>query len=704
MSRTVRILPVIIAFALVAAFPSWAAEKPNGGWDPMWSPDGKTIVFSSGSPHSIPNVWTCRADGSQMRRLTSAGGHNPTWFPDGKSILFGTIRSGKSISMSIAADGAPGSEETVEFLPAGAVDPVWSPDGSLIAFGLLSADGKARDLCFVRASGGSWSRLTTKFWIRDWTWSRDGGSLAFVVGRAIGTSLWTVTLKDKELSMLFKGYCSAPAYSPDGKTLAIAVPDVRSANKINLIDVNARKATPINVETFDGRKIIWSPEGSKLYFSSAWKSEPAIWCVGSDGKKLTRLTAKGLEASSPALSSDGRNIAFQAVNPGSYSQEIYVGSVSGAKPLKLTASSASYWSPVWSPDGKKLLVQTDTHHKTEIVAVPAAGGTGKVVASDIEPGHVGLHAWLPNSMKLVVSNAGKLMVVDTGIAYNSKTAQKPFAAVKGGAESPEVKNGRIYYTEWQGKDARIASVKLDGTDPVALTTKPKAEAKAETEKTAAEEDKTGEAHAGLGNIGPHPDTKPADETPAVVDMSPVVSPDGKTVAFIRGGQVFSIETDGKNQRQLTQLKSEPGEKRELLSLAWAPSGEWILIHAITAGKESLSSEFWKAELTPGSERLIYSETAGSEYGQYYQDCANPPEFTPDGKAIVFTSVAGPEPGIMMVNSDGSNPKTAVPAPSTFAAMDPAGLKLAYVALSNNIEKVYILDLKSGKSSLALGKK
>lgn len=64
---------------------------------PNWSPDGKTIAFSTHccNPQN-QEIWTVRPDGSELRRLTNngndyfAGPHDfhPSWSPQGDAIVF----------------------------------------------------------------------------------------------------------------------------------------------------------------------------------------------------------------------------------------------------------------------------------------------------------------------------------------------------------------------------------------------------------------------------------------------------------------------------------------------------------------------------------------------------------------------------------------------------------------------------------------
>ncbi|QWZ10117.1 hypothetical protein KRR39_10490 [Nocardioides panacis] len=62
--------------------------------DATWSPDGRTMALeASPTPTSRGDVYTVRPDGSQLRNLTRndsqvAGSADPVWSPDGKFLLF----------------------------------------------------------------------------------------------------------------------------------------------------------------------------------------------------------------------------------------------------------------------------------------------------------------------------------------------------------------------------------------------------------------------------------------------------------------------------------------------------------------------------------------------------------------------------------------------------------------------------------------
>ena len=139
--------------------------------DPVWTPDGRRIVFSSdrASP-GVPNLYCSSADGSgALTRLTDADQtENPgSWHPSGRFFVFSAGRAATGLDLLILPmDGdavrgwSPG--KPTEFLSTRASerDPMFSPDGRWIAY--TSNESSQGDV-YVRAfpgPGGPW-RIST---------------------------------------------------------------------------------------------------------------------------------------------------------------------------------------------------------------------------------------------------------------------------------------------------------------------------------------------------------------------------------------------------------------------------------------------------------------------------------------------------------------------------------------------------------------
>ncbi len=121
-------------------------------------------------------------------------------------------------------------------------------------------------------------------------------------------------------------------------------------------------------------------------------------------KPLT--TYRGNE-SEPALSPDGRQIAFAWDGPNKDNSDIYVRLVDGGAPLRLTTDPAPDHAPAWSPNGEQLaFVRADA-----IYLVPALGGVERKLVQ-FPPGSLFLNAaapssisWSPNGRFLAVNSA-----------------------------------------------------------------------------------------------------------------------------------------------------------------------------------------------------------------------------------------------------------------------------------------------------------
>jgi Tol biopolymer transport system component len=101
------------------------------------------------------------------------------------------------------------------------------------------------------------------------------------------------------------------------------------------------------------------------------------------------------------------------------------------------------------------------------------------------------------------------------------------------------------------------------------------------------------------------------------DTEPAFSPDGRTIAFVRGGDLYSVRPDGTGQRRLTsgpELDSAP-----LVS----PDGRLVVFERRAA--EGTASDLYKVRAKGGGVRALTSGEADDHDA----------DFAPDGRAVVF---------------------------------------------------------------------
>ncbi len=116
----------------------WRDESPR------WSPDGQSIAFSSNRAHygaepeaGTPDldVYVMRADGTQVRRLTTDPGNDqdPSWLPDGRSLVFSSDRASRGDLFRVRLADGHTDRLTTNFVGR-AIMPAVAPDGSKVAF------------------------------------------------------------------------------------------------------------------------------------------------------------------------------------------------------------------------------------------------------------------------------------------------------------------------------------------------------------------------------------------------------------------------------------------------------------------------------------------------------------------------------------------------------------------------------------------
>jgi hypothetical protein len=184
--------------------------------------------------------------------------------------------------------------------------------------------------------------------------SPDGTSLAVTVGSSSGNSdVWTRSLRSNvplRVSMQ-EGRNRSPYWTRDGKFLLYASSGSTHAIIENLTDGTlAPKRRVQSRRAID--EITATPDGEWVVFSEGGFSNPRLYAHRRGDSAATRLFNEETPQRQPALSPDGRFLAF-TIFDGQLSKA-YVSPFPNHGGMKWQVSPKPAWSPVWSNSGREL--------------------------------------------------------------------------------------------------------------------------------------------------------------------------------------------------------------------------------------------------------------------------------------------------------------------------------------------------------------
>jgi TolB protein len=214
---------------------------------PAWSADGTQLAFARLTPPdgSAPGIFVSRADGSNLRRVTTAssvgagGAHchlDPAWSPDGSRIVYedfidppdglAVLPATTSLRMVDVNSGADAVFVAPSIAGRHLRYPSWSPDGTQISF--TTSDGSSTggdEIWTIEPTGANRRQVTaTESPKGKSDWSPDSKTLAFQDGSFDFAEVATIAATATEATPNhltsndhFDGY---PTFSPDGRRIA----------------------------------------------------------------------------------------------------------------------------------------------------------------------------------------------------------------------------------------------------------------------------------------------------------------------------------------------------------------------------------------------------------------------------------------------------------------------------------------------------
>ncbi len=294
----------IVVRRLLEPEPVDATAGPRRDHSPEWSPDGRRVAFVS-RRGPVDQVFVLdMASPGEARQVTSLaeGAGSPLWSPDGSRIAF----IGMVLSDAEAVVDDPRPPESKDQLRRAPVARIarrldYKHDGQ----GFV--DGRYHHLFVVPATGGDVTQLTSGAWdVSGFDWSPDGKQLV-VAGNAEpnadlqrALNLYVVDLAGKRSRLAGGFYLASPAWSPRGDLVAFIAPNGLEAGLLERLwivpsgggdqrcltiglDQSVGDSIITDMRAGHGIRLVWSPEGDRLYFQSSGPGVASVYSCDLEG-------------------------------------------------------------------------------------------------------------------------------------------------------------------------------------------------------------------------------------------------------------------------------------------------------------------------------------------------------------------------------------------------------------------------------------
>ena len=314
------------------------------------SPDGKYVAYINNEDgrHSI---WLRQiATGTDLQAVSPANTKYKglSFFPNGD--YFSYLRTEGDSADLYQVSTFPGVSRR---LAANVDTPVsFSPDGNQITFVRYSANSQSTTLIIADVNGSHERTLAT--------------------------------LKEPQLFSRGGFYSSGPAWSPDGKTIAVPAYSVtdKTYREIILVNVADGRMDTIN----EGRwnmieKLVWLADGSGFLMNASEANSPVlqIWLVNRRGGEPQRITKDPSHYVGLSATKDSRVVL--TINNERLSS-VWIDSSASDSPVPLASSRyLGAMGIAWTPDAKFVLA-SDINGRYEIWTMDADGSNRKQVTFD----------------------------------------------------------------------------------------------------------------------------------------------------------------------------------------------------------------------------------------------------------------------------------------------------------------------------------
>ena len=259
------------------------------------------------------------------------------------------------------------------------------------------------------------------------------GTLVYLPGQMVGAGLplyWTDRTGSVSVMRAAPTNWFNLRFAPDGGRLAMEVHE--GPSDILIYDWSRDKLTPLTTEVSPNGNPVWSPDGSRIAFSSSQgdKRTPNLYWQRLDGRGgVQRLTESSNEQQPYSWHPSGRYLAFEEMTPDAR-RNLMILPIDGddrsgwtpGKPTVFLNTPTDEGEPMFSPDGRWLAYSSGESGRQEVHVRPFPGPGGQWQVST----RGGMNpTWSRTKHELFYAIEGQIMTVDYAVDGESFRAGKP---------------------------------------------------------------------------------------------------------------------------------------------------------------------------------------------------------------------------------------------------------------------------------------
>jgi Tol biopolymer transport system component len=384
------------------------------------SPNGRYVAYAhrAGDIGWNLDIFLLSTDGSGREVVLE--GHpaldvQPVWTPDGKGIVFLSNRSGSAgLWLMRVTDGRPVGEAQLLKGDIRLIRPMgFTRDGALFYTYRNNPGSRNVFVASIDPSSGKLLSPPEKA-IRMFegsnespAWSPDGKSLAYVSQRRLQLGSANVRRRilvirdlesghERELDMGrgFRNLGFGPYWSPDGRSILFG-------GNLQLIDVQTGEVTLL-VKVDPGadtriRHAAWSADGKAIFYGLQKPGNHALmrYDLETHTEKEVPAPGKYYAFQRFSVSPDGQQIALRGLVDKKRTLMV-MPAAGGESRILLRRDNEEdegtlLGPPVWTPDGRYLLFKNGTESTSELWCIPVEGGEPKKVLTMEGLGRISMH-------------------------------------------------------------------------------------------------------------------------------------------------------------------------------------------------------------------------------------------------------------------------------------------------------------------------